>query len=109
MVDIYHAGVGPELKDYANRHFTCFTNELPFLSKIIDGPNFINISERGASGLALEFVVKSYFLLKTSYINPIFKVVGTKSISFISGQYPKTNSAASGAGLNQVLGSYRAN
>ena len=106
MIDIYHAGVGPELNDYANTHLECFINELPFLSKIIDCPSFTNISECGSPGLAIQFVVKSYFLLKTRYINPVFRIVGAKSVSFISGF--KSFATTSGRLLPRALNMLRA-
>ncbi|EGM68431.1 hypothetical protein SOHN41_03579 [Shewanella sp. HN-41] len=109
MIDIYHAGKGPELLDYANKHFSCFKKELPFLSKIIGDPVITNISVDGVSGLTLEFMVKSFFLLKTNYLNPIFRVSSQKSISFISAQYPKSEGNELSVGLGQVLASYHAN
>ena len=109
MIDIYHAGNGPELLAYANKHFSCFNKELPFLSKIIGEPTITNISVHGVSGLELEFMVKSFFLSKTNYLNPIFRVSGQKKISFISAQYPKSEGNELSVGLGQVLASYHAN
>lgn len=108
MIDIYYAGAGPDLKYYANKHFKSFVKELPFFSKVISSPISTNTTEFGISGVVLEFVVKSFFLFKTSYVNPIFKVSGERSVSYISGQYPKSKSKASSAALNHVLGSYNA-
>lgn len=108
MVDIYHAGAGPELEDYVEKHFKCFVEKLPFVSKLVSEPTSSEVTEEGVSGLVLEFVVKSYFFCKTFYINSIFKVVGEGSVSYISAQYPKSQSSVSTPSLKIILSSYRA-
>lgn len=109
MIDIYHAGVGPDLKAYARKHFESFVNALPFLSKVASGPTSQECSVQDVPGIVLEFVVKTYFFIKTSYVNSMFRVASARGVSFISGQYTESNSVISKAALNNVVGSYSAN
>jgi hypothetical protein len=109
MIDIYHAGVDPDLKTYAWKHFDSFVNELPFFSKVESGPTSQECSVQDVPGMVLEFVVNICFFIKTRYINSVFRVAGASNVSFISGQYTESNSAKSRAALNNLVGSYSAN
>ncbi|WHI50174.1 hypothetical protein P3339_17230 [Microbulbifer sp. MLAF003] len=104
MIDIYHSTNGPELEEYAHKHYQYFKEELPFLSKIISGPFRTNID----NGLMLEFTIKSFLALKTDYLNPVFKIQCENCVSYISGQYVKRNSSNKIENLKKVVASYSA-
>ncbi|TLU61085.1 hypothetical protein FE810_15545 [Thalassotalea litorea] len=104
MIDIYHSTNGPELENYAIKHYQCFKQELPFLSKVISGPTY----ERIDSGIMLEFTTKTYLILKSDYLNPVFKVQCENSVSYISGQFEKRDGLNKVDHLRKVVGSYSA-
>ena len=108
MIDIYHSKVGPDIQDYAKRHYQCFVQELPLFSKVVSGPSYTNVNEHGVSGLVLEYIIKTSLIFKAKYVNPIYRLQGSNCVSFISGQYSKADSVRSGDSLNQVIGSFSA-
>ena len=106
MIDIYHSASDRTLDEYLDIHFRSFLSELPFGSKVVDGPDISDVSNDGVLGKELRFTVKTLFMFKYSYINSGFRLVSENCVSFISSQYPKDNEINAKKSFSELVASY---